>query len=103
MHPSHTFPLTHTQVGERDYPMHHMPGWNQNSYGYHADDGKLFNGSLMGTVLGPTCTDGDRMGCGVDFSIDRSSGYVNVFFTKNGKQVRKGRRRDEEVKGKKED
>ena len=48
----------------------------------------------MGTELGPTCTDGDRMGCGVDFSTDRSSGYVNVFFTKNGKQVRRGRRRD---------
>ena len=28
------------------------------------------------------------MGCGVDFSADSSSGYVNLFFTKNGKQVR---------------
>ena len=49
----------------------------------------------MGTVFGPPCTDGDRMGCGVDFSTDRSSGYVNVFFTKNGKQVRKGEERQE--------
>ena len=44
----------------------------------------------MGSVFGPTCTDGDRMGCGVDFNTDCGSGYVNVFFTKNGKQVRRG-------------
>ena len=30
------------------------------------------------------------MGCGVDFNTDCGSGYVNVFFTKNGKQVRRG-------------
>ena len=47
------------------------------------------------TKFGPTCTDGDRMCCGVDFSIDRSSGYVNVFFTKNGKQVRTREERQE--------
>ena len=41
-------------------------------------------------MFGPTCTDGDRMGCGVDFNTDCGSGYVNVFFTKNGKQVRWG-------------
>ena len=79
----------HTQVGERDYPMDCMPGWKQNSCGYHADDGKLFHEG-RDTVFGPTCTDGDRMGCGVDFSTDHSSSYVNVFFTKNGKQVRRG-------------
>ena len=44
----------------------------------------------MGSVFGPTCTDGDRMGCGIDFNTDCGSGYVNVFFTKNGKQVRRG-------------
>ena len=74
-------------MGERDYPLNRMPGWNQNSCGYHADDGNLFHESGIGTTFGPTCTDGDRMGCGVDFSADSSSGYVNVFFTKNGKQV----------------
>ena len=56
----------------------------------------------MGTEFGPTCTDGDRMGCGVDFTTDRSSGYVNVFFTKNGKQVRRGEEeRQKRVEGKK--
>ena len=82
-------------MGERAYSMDRMPGWNQNSCGYHADDGKLYHErDHGGTVLGPTCTDGDRMGCGVDFSTDHSSGYVNVFFTKNGRQVSRGRKRD---------
>ena len=70
--------------------MSRMPGWNRNSCGYHADDGKLYHERGMGSVFGPTCTDGDRMGCGVDFSTDCGSGYVNVFFTKNGNQVRRG-------------
>ena len=66
----------------------------------------------MGSRLGPTCTDGDRMGCGVDFSAGSSSGYVNVFFTKKGKQVswegeeereeRRGGRGDDEEEGEKE-
>ena len=34
-----------------------------------------------------TCTAGDKIGCGVDFDIDHPSGFVHVFFTKNGKQV----------------
>ena len=74
--------------------MDKQPGWNQNSCGYHADDGNLYHERASGTVFGPACTDGDRMGCGVDFSANQSSSYVNVFFTKNGKQVRRGRKRD---------
>ena len=34
------------------------------------------------------------MGCGVDFNAHYNSGYVNVSFTKNGEQVRKGSRGD---------
>ena len=34
------------------------------------------------------------MGCGVDFNAHYKSGYVNVFFTKNGEQVRKWGRVD---------
>ena len=51
---------------------------------------KLYHESGKGIAFGPTCTDGDRMGCGVDFNADYSSGYVSVFFTKNGEQVKKG-------------
>ncbi len=74
-------------VGERGYPMSRMPGWNRNSVGYHGDDGKLYHENGMGKAFGPTCTTGDRMGCGVDFDPDCGYGYVNVFFTKNGRQV----------------
>ena len=75
-------------LGASDYHLDDMPGWNQNSIGYHADDGKIFCENGQGTEFGPTCTAGDRMGCGVDFrSHDDSLGLINIFFTKNGKQV----------------
>ena len=74
-------------VGQRGYPMSRMPGWNRNSVGYHADDGKLYHENGMGIAFGPTCTKGDRMGCGVDFNSEDGSGYLNVFFTKNDKHV----------------
>ena len=73
----------------RDYPLDMQPGWTNEGIGYHADDGKLFNENGAGTPFGPTCTTGDRMGCGVIFEDgdSESSDYVKVFFTKNGKQV----------------
>ena len=76
-------------VGELNYPLDRMPGWNANGIGYHADDGCLFNQSGSGIRLGPTSTTGDRMGCGVDFDTDVGYGYVSIFFTKNGQQVSK--------------
>jgi len=36
--------------------------------GYHADDGKLFKEKGYGDQFGPTCTEGDTMGCGILFS-----------------------------------
>jgi len=53
-------------VGEQSYPMDRMPGWNRNGIGYHADDGRMFYQDGYGKAFGPTCTEGDRMGCGVD-------------------------------------
>ena len=76
-------------VGEKSYSMSRMPGWNRNSVGYHADDGKLYHESGGGSAFGPTCTRGDVMGCGVDYDTDSGVGYVQVFFTKNGKQFGK--------------
>lgn len=67
--------------------MSRMPGWNRNSVGYHADDGKLYHENGMGIAFGPTCTKGDRMGCGIDFNSEDASGYFNVFFTKNDQHV----------------
>ena len=74
-------------VGRRGYPMTRMPGWNRNSVGYHADDGKLYQENGMGVAFGPTCTKGDRMGCGVDFASEDGSGYLSIFFTKNDQSV----------------
>jgi hypothetical protein len=75
-------------VGADNYPLDDMPGWDYNSIGYHADDGKLFCESGAGTEFGPTCTNGDRMGCGIDFrDEDDSSDQVKVFFTKNSQQI----------------
>ena len=74
-------------VGSSDYCLDSMPGWDTNGIGYHADDGKLFHQSGLGKEFGPTCTVGDRMGCGVDFRSQDSPSQVNVFFTKNGQQV----------------
>ena len=74
-------------VGDLSYPLERMPGWNRNGIGYHADDGRLFHENGYGKGFGPTCTEGDRMGCGVDYTTDVGYGYVEVFFTKNGKQV----------------
>ena len=74
-------------VGEKSYPLYRMPGWNINSIGYHGDDGRLYHQKGRGTQFGPTCTEGDRMGCGVDFDTDVGYGYCEVFFTKNGQPV----------------
>ena len=43
------------------------PGWNKGSIAYHADDGKVFVGSGVGSPFGPRCHKGDIMGCGVLF------------------------------------
>ncbi|KAH9855764.1 SPRY-domain-containing protein [Lenzites betulinus] len=55
-----------------------LPGWERNSWGYHADDGWAFPGHKDGISYGPTFDSGDVIGCGVDFSQNR------VFYTKNG-------------------
>lgn len=71
----------------RDYPLDRQPGWVEEGIGYHADDGRLFHEIGYGKPFGPTCTTGDRMGCGIDFEGEDSLDYVKVFFTKNGQQV----------------
>ena len=38
-------------------------------------------------MLNLTISEGDRIGCGIDFDSDHHSDYINVFFTQNGKQV----------------
>ncbi|OJT07939.1 Ran-binding protein 10 [Trametes pubescens] len=61
-----------------DVRLSRLPGWERNSWGYHADDGWAFPGHKDGSPYGPTFDTGDVIGCGVDFSQNR------VFYTKNG-------------------
>lgn len=57
-----------------------LPGWEQESWAYHGDDGKTFFGENpgQGRPYGPTFGTHDAVGCGVNFSTGRA------FFTKNG-------------------
>lgn len=52
--------------------------WENNSYGYHGDDGKKYSGSGLGTHYGPTFTTGDVVGAGLHTETNE------IFFTKNG-------------------
>ncbi|RAK77129.1 uncharacterized protein BO72DRAFT_378355 [Aspergillus fijiensis CBS 313.89] len=60
--------------------MERLPGWEQESWAYHGDDGKSFFGESQGQgrQYGPTFGANDTVGCGVNFSTGCA------FFTKNG-------------------
>jgi hypothetical protein len=57
-----------------------LPGWEQESWAYHGDDGKSFFGENQGQgrPYGPTFGANDTVGCGVNFATGCA------FFTKNG-------------------
>lgn len=57
-----------------------LPGWEQESWAYHGDDGKAFMGEAQtaGKPYGPQFTMHDIIGCGVNFRTG------TAFFTKNG-------------------
>ncbi|KAK6340236.1 hypothetical protein TWF730_002001 [Orbilia blumenaviensis] len=61
-----------------DVQLNRLPGWEQNSWGYHGDDGKSFCCSGMGKAYGPQFNSKDVIGCGINFRTH------TAFFTRNG-------------------
>ncbi|GES88226.1 ran-binding proteins 9/10 homolog isoform X2 [Rhizophagus clarus] len=55
-----------------------MPGWDDESWGYHSDDGKFYNCNGYGDLYGPLFKTGDTIGCCLNFRNN------TVFYTKNG-------------------
>lgn len=54
-----------------------FPGWENYSIAYHSDDGCLYSNNIHSNY-GETCSQGDVIGCGIDFETH------HVYFTKNG-------------------
>ncbi|CAJ0754870.1 5518_t:CDS:10 [Entrophospora sp. SA101] len=61
--------------------LNRLPGWEQDSWGYHGDDGHSFCCSGTGKPYGPTFTTGDIIGCCLNFRDN------TAFYTKNGKHL----------------
>ncbi|KAK9743286.1 hypothetical protein RND81_03G229200 [Saponaria officinalis] len=61
-----------------DFQMCRQPGWDANSYGYNGDDGLLYYDGPSGEPFGPTFTEGDTVGAGINYATQE------LFFTKNG-------------------
>lgn len=66
-------------------PLDRMLGWDQGSWGFHADDGHVFTNDGDGTKYTDPYTAGDVIGCGVNF------GEGIAFFTKNGEVIGESR------------
>ncbi|CAG8515127.1 9133_t:CDS:10 [Acaulospora morrowiae] len=58
-----------------------LPGWENDSWGYHGDDGHSFCCSGTGKPYGPVFTTGDYIGCCLNFRDG------TAFYTKNGKHL----------------
>lgn len=69
----------HFAVGfcEEDARLNLAVGWDEGAWGWHGDDGDVFNGNNYSTFSKPY-DQGNTIGCGVDFD-DKSA-----FFTKDG-------------------
>jgi hypothetical protein len=62
------------------FDLSQQPGWEQNSIGYHGDDGNLYNEAGW-EDFGPKFSEGDTVGAGINYTAQE------LFFTKNGKLV----------------
>jgi hypothetical protein len=58
-----------------------LPGWEQESWGYHGDDGNIFCCQGTRKLYGPKFNTDDTIGCGVNFRNN------TAFFTRNGQYL----------------
>lgn len=58
--------------------LNRLPGWENDSWAYHGDDGYIFSQSANGKSYGPKFATLDVIGCGVNFRTGKA------FFTRNG-------------------
>ena len=74
---------SHSGIGlsEIKASLNRQPGWDETTYGYHGDDGKMFAASASGQAYGPTFATDDVIGCCFDLTEKQ------IFFTKNGKNL----------------
>ena len=61
--------------------LNRMPGWENNTIGYHGDNGKLYYEVGYGIEFGPKFVDNDVVGCGLNLND------MSVFFTRNGEYL----------------
>ena len=62
------------------------PGWAPESVAFHCGEGSLYRGRPRGQPFGPRCEYGDRVACGIR-NHSSASGLVNIYFTRNGKEI----------------
>lgn len=62
-----------------------QPGWNQDSYGYHGDDGRYYCQTTRGRLFGPRFSVNDIVGCGVRQNVRARRSHV--FFACNGEEL----------------
>ena len=73
-------------VVNETYPTNLLPGWEESSVGYHADNGNLFHSCGDGQPTGHPCKEGDIMKCTVK-PVDKSPKQIFVLFHRNGQLV----------------
>lgn len=74
--------------GHQDCDLNAMPGWRENTWGYHADDGGFFHADGWRLVEKSEWMydTGDVIGCCIDL------GQRKAFYTKNGLDIGKSAR-----------